>query len=111
MGFNTTILFLNDAEYNLEMDSSFTKKLASAIRQIGGSDVQRLDVSVGNHVNGCTVIESHHADYIHLIAVGGNTARDLGNVAWWKDFSSDEALLRGLASKLGFTISKRRKKK
>jgi hypothetical protein len=107
VGFNTTILFLNDAEYGLEGDTLFPSKLARAIRQIGGSGEKRIDVSVSNHVNGCCVIESHHADEVHLIAVGGNYAKDLGRVAGWREMKDDEALLRGLANKLGFNVRKK----
>jgi hypothetical protein len=56
-------------------------------------------------------VETHHADGVHLIAVGGNYGRDLGNVTSWQKMDSDEAILRGLADRLGFIVYKKRGKK
>lgn len=72
MGFNTTILFLNDAEYQLESDKDFPLRLAAAIRKAASSR-REVDVTVGNHLGGCTVIESHHADWFEAAGATATT--------------------------------------
>jgi hypothetical protein len=72
MGFNTTILVLNDGIYELEQDKDLGSKIGYAINQVCGK---------GEGVRVCNalkVVETHHADGWKLILVGGNTAIDLG---------------------------------
>lgn len=72
MGFNTTILVLNDCLYELEQDKDLGSKIGYAINQVAGR---------GEGVRVCSglkVVETHHADGWKLILVGGNTAIDLG---------------------------------
>ena len=74
MGYNTTILVLNDALDVIEKDPEFGKKLCDVIRKVGNGRNGPINVPVGNHANPVTVIETHHADQTALIAVGGNNA-------------------------------------
>ena len=77
MGFNTTVLVLNDALTEIENDPEFGKKLVAGIRKLGstgGIHPGPVNVPVGNHASPVTVIETHHADWTALIAVGGNNA-------------------------------------
>lgn len=75
MGYNTTVVVLNDALSEIEQDPDFGKKLVRAIMQAGRG--KPVDVSARGthciHANAATVIESHHADYDVLVKVGGNT--------------------------------------
>lgn len=70
MGFNTTVLILNDCLHEIAEDKEFGKKLACAIMQI--TNRESIDVSAGCCGNAAKVIETHHADYDVYIKVGGN---------------------------------------
>jgi hypothetical protein len=117
MGWNTTVLFLNDAVDNLTNDPDFGTRLYRAINRTGMRHSFRRDgqqdLSVGNHANGCTVIEKHHADQVALVAVGGNHAtkvfltHSIGN---HHTEEGQEALLRAWADTMGFHLTKKRKK-
>lgn len=74
MGFNTTVVVLNDALDDIEQDPNFGKNLAKAILKCGSTSKQ-VYVPAMNHGNAATVIESHHADYNFLIKVGGNQGK------------------------------------
>lgn len=105
MGFNTTILILNDACHHIKDDKQFAKKLASAIDELslGGP----VNISAGNHCNAALAIESHHASAYSVIAVGGNTARVIGYTGL---LDSDVEVLRELASQQGYRLVKKAKK-
>lgn len=108
MGFNTTIVVLNDALRQIEEDKDFGKKLVEGIlkKTLHGDTVY---VSAGNHANPVTIVEMHHADSNHLVMVGGNTGTDLGYVSGYRlDPETDEGkqtLLRNLAFKFGYHIA------
>lgn len=71
MGFNTTVVVLNDALSDIEQDPDFGKKLAAAIRSVSCYN-KPIDVSAMGHCNAASVIESHHADNSVYVKVGGN---------------------------------------
>lgn len=77
MGFNTTVVVMNDALSAIEQDQDFGKRLASAIREVLRG--QPVDVSAHGHrvlhCNAATVIETHHADHMVLVQVGMNSGR------------------------------------
>jgi hypothetical protein len=80
MGFNSTVVVLNDALSQIERDPDFGKNLARAIMEVSrGKPVDVASVS-GNsaHCNVATVIETHHADLYEVTAVGGNCGIRLG---------------------------------
>jgi hypothetical protein len=108
MGFNTTVIVMNDAVDQIANDPTFGKKLAQAIMGMFG-DRRPIDVSAGNHLNAATVIESHHADNTALVAVGGNFATALLQTCGYRhhEVQGQEQLLRELADKLGYRISKK----
>jgi hypothetical protein len=114
MGFNTTVILLNDAAGEIEKDADFGKKLVDAIHRVAPS--KPVDVSAKNGRviagNAATVVETHHNSSTAIIAVGGNFATVL---AWAGDVnhSTDEgklACLKALASELGFLLVKEEKK-
>lgn len=70
MGYNTTVVVLNDALDQIRDDPDFGRKLYEAILKVQRG--KPVDVSAGYHVNAATVIETHHADQTAFVAVGGN---------------------------------------
>ena len=60
MGFNSTVVVMNDALHDIEGDKDFEANLA-AILQVGGRGGE-VDVRAGSYCNAATVIETHHAD-------------------------------------------------
>lgn len=102
MGFNTTVVVLNDALHAIENDPEFGKKLAQAIM---GFPVKQ-GISALNHINAASVIETHHADEMVLVAVGGNIGRSLGHTGTsYRD--TDLGLIRSAARKLGYDLRKK----
>lgn len=105
MGYNTTLIVLNDALDQIRKDKEFGFNVAQAISKL--SVVPKghtVDIMSGNHGNAASVIESHHADMVKLISVGGNNAHDLGYVGFWQ--SKPEDILREYAKSLGYRIVK-----
>jgi len=111
MGYNTTVVVLNDALDQLEKDPDFGKKLAAGIRKaVFGKPVI---VSVGNHANPVEVIETHHADMTSVVAVGGNCGNNLGTVLGWNHSKPEDQIeiLKDLARQLGYNLRKIGKKR
>jgi hypothetical protein len=100
MGYNTTLIILNDSLHEIANDKNFGRKVAEAI-----TTRERKDIHSGCHCNAATVIETHHADSVKLIAVGGNCGKDLGYVGDYR--STTEEMLRTLAESMGFRVSKK----
>jgi len=76
MGFNTTVVILNDSLGDIESDLEFGRRLASAIQQVNRHN-SPVDVAAHGKrsisCNAARVIETHHADYDVFVRVGGNT--------------------------------------
>lgn len=70
MGYNTTVVILNDALGQIAKDPKFGEKLARAIMEVRRD--KPVDVSAGNHCNAALVVETHHADETVFVAVGRN---------------------------------------
>lgn len=111
MGFNTTVVVMNDALNAIEQDVQFGPKLVQAILQMGGRSNlnEHIDVSAMGHVNAATVIESHHADGLMVVAVGGNTALNMGYGGGYTN--RELQVLNVLAERLGYTLHKKPKKR
>lgn len=107
MGFNTTVVVINDALDQIGADPQFGAKLAAAIREHAGSR-NRVDVSAGNHCNAAHVVETHHADRTALVSVGGNLGVPQLEYRGWRHHESEQqiALLTAWAEKLGFSLVK-----
>jgi hypothetical protein len=108
VGFNTTMIVLNDALHAIENDKDFGKKVAQAIRDLNlrPDDGRGIDISSGNNANAATVVEQHHADYSVLCAVGGNCVTVLGSVLAFRHNTEpvQYQLLKMLADKLGYIL-------
>lgn len=104
MGYNSTVVVLNDALHIIGEDKEFGRKIEETVLRLS-VDRKGIDISSGNHANVARVIETHHADEMHLISVGGNLGTDLGYVGNWR--FSEEDMLRAWAQKLGFDIRKK----
>lgn len=77
MGYNTTVVVLNDALSFIENDAEFGSRLARAISEAATNGGKPVNVAArssqgGIHCNAATVIESHHADYFVTVKVGRN---------------------------------------
>ncbi len=70
MGFNTTIVILNDALGDIEKDKDFGKKIVAAIRK--NSCTNSRETLYSGNGNCGEVVEQHHSSYDYLIKVGGN---------------------------------------
>lgn len=113
MGFNTTVVVLNDALNNIRDDPNFGERLASAIMTAFGGqkpvDVPAVTPGGGVFCNAATVIESHHADGYRAILVGGNCGLVVEGVAvGYHDTDEDRSLelLKMLAHKHGYALHK-----
>lgn len=113
MGYNTTIVVMNDALNAIGEDPEFGRKLEDAIlscHRVDNPDVSAVSKGGGIHVNAATVIGCEHADVTQVIAVGWNsgTVLDHPYINYHdKSMTTDEKVLRSLADKLGFRLSKK----
>lgn len=109
MGWNTTVVVLNDALDQIEKDPHFGANLARAVRHMPVArhhGESRVDVAAGNHCNAACVVESHHADSTVLVSVGGNLGIEQASTYGWNHHepAGQERLLRAWADKLGFEL-------
>lgn len=107
MGYNTTVVVMNDALNEIKNDPKFGEKLSQAVMKVVfGSPV---DVAALNYMNAATVIESHHADGTAIVAVGGNYGVVLGYVGG--DPNTEEGklhILKELARRMGYNLTKKK---
>jgi hypothetical protein len=105
MGFNTTVIVLNDALHAIAEDPQFGKKLAAAVMSLGSGRKYDAVISAMNHVNAATAIESHHADAFSVVAIGGNMGAVLGYGGGYRN--TNEEILKALASSMGFVVHRK----
>ena len=110
MGFNSTILILNDQLSSIERDpEGFVKEMVNAISSIGCSgDKQDF------HPGQSTVMSVSHADTVTILAVGGNHSTVLGRVyngGKHHTPEDQEFILRRLADEYGFRLVRKPKGK
>lgn len=109
MGFNSTVLVLNDRLGEIERNpEEFVKGMLNTISRIGCSD-ESGDFYVGQS----TVMSCAHADTVTVLAVGGNCSTILGHVYNGGVHHTEEAqvsILRVLADKYGFRLVRKSKK-
>lgn len=109
MGFNSTVLILNDQLGEIEREPArFVKEMLNGIGRSGYPDEQ-VDFNPGQS----TVMSCVHADMVTILAVGGNCATKLGqfyNGGYHHTEEDQVKLLRQLADKYGFTLRKKPQK-
>lgn len=92
MGLNTAVIIRNDFLHEIKDDPEFGQKVYTAV------------ISRGREYHGQSfdVLPSAHADYLQIVAIGGNTIRLLGFGGTYQ--SDDEAALRYVADAMGFRL-------
>jgi coenzyme F420-reducing hydrogenase delta subunit len=111
MGYNSTMIILNDSLGVIEKDNKFGKKVSDAIKRLSFSNKRGIDISCSGHVNAATVIETHHSSQTVVVGVGGNCATVLGRHYDFRKETDEEklAVLRSLADQLGYRLVKKGK--
>lgn len=90
MGFNTTIVILNDGLHVIEKHpEEFIKNLLQAMNEQWSSN-EAVNVPCANHCNVAQVIEQHHADGTHLILTGGNYGTNVGYVGGYSHHNRED---------------------
>jgi hypothetical protein len=97
MGLNTPAIIINDELYRLK-DPEAGPAIARLVQGAGKGDSQY----------GVKTLQCSHSSSMQIVAVGGNTIRTIG---YGDAADCDEALLRKMADRMGFTISKKRIRK
>lgn len=115
MGYNATVVVMVDALQDIAKDSKFGERLSEAVSDVLNwrerKDVPAIpDGARGVFCNAATVIEAHHADQNVLVKIGGNFGQviDTGYVGYRAD---NVQILKAMAEKLGYRISKKPKAK
>ena len=105
MGYNTTLVILNDALDAIEKDPTFGNSIAKAIRSMGKKSIMRVDISSGYHFNAAHVVESHHSNETSFVTVGGNLGVCRAIAPGWEGTSEDQkAMVDNWAEKLGYKL-------
>ena len=107
MGFNTTVMLLNDRLHDIERDTTLGTQIATDVSRLGLADSYRT-LQYGK------VIETHHNSSMSIVAVGHNMGITLGHaVIEGGDLVNalEEAkvdMLKQLADSLGYRLVKRK---
>jgi predicted Fe-Mo cluster-binding NifX family protein len=117
MGYNTTVIVLNDALDMIRDDPKFGERLYYAVLELQRGE--QVDIPAhsyrdgkprGVHCNAATAVETHHADGTAVVAVGGNCASVLGHV-FYTGYHGDESgklkTLQQLAESMGYRLVKK----
>ena len=117
MGFNTTVIVLNDAIDMIKDDPDFGRNLYYAILELGRGkqvDIPARSAYGGVHCNAATAVETHHADGTAIVAVGGNCATKLGE-CYYTGYHGEDAgklkILQQLADSMGYRLVKKSAKR
>lgn len=112
MGYNTTVVILNDGLHDIKEDPEIGAKLYNGVLE--ASSRNGVTVSAGNHCNPIKIVETHHADSVSLIAVGGNTAQIISPYICSSRQMFEEntkvEILKALAEQLGYRVIKKGEK-
>ena len=117
MGFNTGVLILNDSMDGItEKPEEFAANFMAAFHAFNdlSNHGKPQFFRVGNCVNGGTIFHMAHADVTSAYAIGGNCTSKLatGYNGGKHHTDADKLdLLKQIAAELGYTVSKKRKKK
>lgn len=107
MGYNSTIVVMNDALHDIAMDEQFGKNLSTSISRFFLKS-RLLDVPARGFANAATVIGVENSDTIVPYIIGGNTGSLVEKVyIRWNAGNQEEDLLKQLADKLGYNLVKK----
>jgi hypothetical protein len=109
MGWNTTVVLLNDALHHIKQDKGFGEKLADGVSRLFVG-TKHVDVSAGGFISAASIIETHHADGIVPVLVGNNQGLKL-DVVLHAEKDHELELLRVLAEKHGFLLRRKATKR
>jgi hypothetical protein len=109
MGYNTTVVVMNDALQEIASDPEFGKKLAAAICKMSITEKGKIvDVRAGYHMNAAHVVETHHADQTVVVTVGGNLGKLKAQSFGWDDSIELQAkLMKQWADQMGYKLIKK----
>ena len=106
MGFNTTLVIMNDCIHSMKEDPEIGAKIEDGILKLS-IEKGPIDIPFKGYSGYIRAIETHHSDGLVPILVGGNDGRVLRDlsISWNKDDPEMELLLH-LARKRGYTLRK-----
>lgn len=109
MGYNSLVLFMNDAAHNITEDPEFPRKLQLAIYHGMDSERWKNDIPIGNHGNAAALVWQAHADLTGIVAVGGNCASILAQTPKQAHHREEDQiqLAKVLADTLGYKLVKK----
>lgn len=113
MGFNSTLIIMNDCLNEIKNDKNFGEKVHNAIIRYDSMNKKGIDISSGCCVNAATVIDCHHADGTSLIAIGGNYGTIISPYVYGYSHHTEKAkenILRAFANDMGFRIVRKKLK-
>lgn len=107
MGYQTSVMLLNDHIDGLKTDTGFGERLYHSILEATLPQYRDKgkSLSLGNCGNGAMVLPSQHADNVQIVAVGGNYMKNIGTL-WgrWPQMQEPEKLLKELADQMGYRL-------
>lgn len=113
MGYNTSLIVLNDAIDMIRDDPEFGRRIYDTVLKLGDPrlhprerDIAAHSSRGGVHCNAASVIETHHADTTTVVAFGGNSGTILHNTYGWEHHTPEgkERLVREMARDLGYNL-------
>lgn len=110
MGYNSTLVVMNDALGQIEKDQAFGASVVAAIQKIRSRD-HYIAVPSGSYANAAAVIETHHSSTYVPVLVGANNGKVVEGVqvTWgMEDRERELELLKQLAEKLGYSLRKKK---
>jgi hypothetical protein len=108
MGYNTTVVIVNDALDIIENNpNEFVTKLVDKIQSFNYTENKYF--SVGNHANPVSVVGVHHSSETAVIAVGGNSGSIIGRTFGHRHVQTEDKIqiLKDLADDFGYTLRKK----
>lgn len=105
MGYNTSVLILNDRLHDIRKDKDFVEKLADGI----GRQFMTCKPLWGFDKHQTTILGQNHADVVSVLMVGGNMGVEIaqinngGHIA---EIEDQIKLLKEVANNFGFRLVK-----
>ena len=108
MGFNTSVIVMNDSLSAIKDDPEFGKNLYDAVLRVGSHQNDEgftgIDVPAKYNANAATVVETHHADMTSVVTFGKNYGDHLGTFALYGEESQALKIARELAEAEGYKL-------